>query len=65
MGRPTFTHSADGTPELKRSGEDLEAKGLTEYMWDILYWTYGCLVLTALFGDWGWFAYVGCIEFLF
>lgn len=62
MGRPVYTHSSDGTPELKRSGEDLEAKGLTEYMWDVLYWTYGCLVLVALLGDWAWWAWVGTTK---
>lgn len=39
---------------MKRSGEDLEAKGLTEYMWDVTYWTYGCVLLAAIFGDWAW-----------
>lgn len=44
--------------ELRTSGDDLEAKGLTEWMWDILYWTWGCVVLTAIFGDWAWYFYV-------
>lgn len=39
---------------MKRAGEDLEAKGLTEYMWDIVYWTYGVLVVVSLVGDYGW-----------
>lgn len=54
IGRPT--HGPNG--ELKRSGEDLEAKGLTEWMWDVLYWTYICLVTVATIGDYGWWAYV-------
>ncbi|CAI6340846.1 unnamed protein product [Periconia digitata] len=50
QSRPTYL--ADGS--IKRSGEDLDAKGLTEYLWDVTYWTYGCLVVVSLFGDWGW-----------
>ncbi|KAF2746539.1 hypothetical protein M011DRAFT_459294 [Sporormia fimetaria CBS 119925] len=50
LGRPTY--NADGA--VKRSGEDLEAKGLTEYMWDVTYWTYGCLLAAATFGDRAW-----------
>ncbi|KAI9711568.1 MAG: hypothetical protein M1820_002133 [Bogoriella megaspora] len=54
IGRPT--HGVNG--ELKRSGEDLEAKGLTEWMWDVLYWTYGCLLFVILLGDSAWWLYV-------
>ncbi|KAL9599272.1 MAG: hypothetical protein Q9219_003974 [cf. Caloplaca sp. 3 TL-2023] len=53
IGRPAFALNG----ELKKSGEDLEAKGLTEYMWDVLYWTWGCTLLSAILGDkawWGW-----------
>ena len=53
-GRPT--HAPNG--ELKRSGDDLEAKGLTEYMFDVLYWTWGCTVAAAIFGDRGWWLWV-------
>ncbi|ORY18212.1 hypothetical protein BCR34DRAFT_596441 [Clohesyomyces aquaticus] len=49
-GRPTYT--PDGS--VKRSGEDLDAKGLTEYLWDITYWTFGCLGVAAVVGDWAW-----------
>ncbi|KAF2201173.1 hypothetical protein GQ43DRAFT_440861 [Delitschia confertaspora ATCC 74209] len=49
-GRPLYARPGD----LKKSGDDLEAKGLTEYMWDVTYWTYGCLALVALLGDWAW-----------
>ncbi|EMD63679.1 hypothetical protein GGP41_005681 [Bipolaris sorokiniana] len=51
LSRPTFT--ADGA--VKRPGEDLDAKGLTEYMWDVVYWTYGCIILAAIVGDYAWF----------
>ncbi|SLM39327.1 Protein of unknown function DUF788, TMEM208 [Lasallia pustulata] len=50
IGRPT--HGANG--ELQRSGEDLEAKGLTEFMWDVLYWTWGCVVAATVLGNKGW-----------
>lgn len=50
LGRPTY----DGEGAVKRAGEDLEAKGLTEYMWDVTYWTYGCVLLAAVLGDWAW-----------
>ncbi|KAF1988729.1 DUF788 domain protein, partial [Aulographum hederae CBS 113979] len=55
IGRPTYG-SEPG--ELLKSGEDLEAKGLTEWMWDVLYWTYGCLVMAAIFGDWVWWTWL-------
>ncbi|KAL8984485.1 MAG: hypothetical protein Q9177_004689 [Variospora cf. flavescens] len=54
IGRPAMAASG----ELKRSGEDLEAKGLTEYMWDVLYWTWGCIIFTTVFGDKAWWAYL-------
>ncbi|KAI9670048.1 MAG: hypothetical protein M1817_004528 [Caeruleum heppii] len=41
-----------------RSGEDLNASGLTEYMWDVLYWTWGCIVVAAVFGDKAWWMWV-------
>ena len=53
VARPTYQ---DG--ELKRAGEDLEAKGLTEWMWDIEYWTWGNVVLVANLGDWAWWGMV-------
>lgn len=42
-----------------RAGEDLDQKGLTEYGWDIIYWTDFCIVLAGLFGNgafWLWLA---------
>jgi hypothetical protein len=47
---------ADGS--IKRPGEDLDASGLTEYMWDVTYWTYGCIAFAALFGDWAWWGMI-------
>ncbi|KAK5170301.1 uncharacterized protein LTR77_004888 [Saxophila tyrrhenica] len=56
LSRPTYTTSEPRT--LKRAGEDLQAPGLTEWMWDLLYWTWGCVVLVAVIGDRGWWAWV-------
>jgi hypothetical protein len=42
-----------------RSGEDLEAKGLVEYAFDVIYWTWGCLITVALFGERAWWLWVG------
>lgn len=27
-------------------------------MWDVTYWTYGCVVLVSLFGDWMWWGMI-------
>ncbi|MCJ1315286.1 hypothetical protein MMC15_000603 [Xylographa vitiligo] len=50
IGRPTS--GANG--EVKNSGQDLEAKGLTEYMFDVLYWSWGTTFLASVFGDRAW-----------
>ncbi|KAJ5730341.1 uncharacterized protein N7483_004849 [Penicillium malachiteum] len=50
VGRPRFNE--DGS--LRSAGEDLNATGLTEYMWDILYWTQGCILAVCIFNDCAW-----------
>ncbi|KAK4861290.1 hypothetical protein LT330_004206 [Penicillium expansum] len=50
MGRPRYNE--DGS--LRSAGDDLNATGLTEYMWDVLYWTQGCIVAACLFNDRAW-----------
>ena len=50
-GRPKYD-SASGS--LKASGEDLNAQGLTEYMFDVIWVTWASLVSVMLFGNWGW-----------
>ena len=50
IGRPVIAPNG----ELKKSGEDLEAKGLTEYLWDVLYWSWGCIAVTSVFGNRAW-----------
>lgn len=39
-------------------GEDLDAKGLMEYMWDVIHVTWGCLAGVAVFGEWVWWLWV-------
>ncbi|KAL8788697.1 MAG: hypothetical protein Q9213_001511 [Squamulea squamosa] len=53
IGRPVSAPNG----ELKKSGEDLEAKGLTDFMWDVLYWTWACTVTASIFGDKAWWGY--------
>lgn len=80
IGNPTYLPNG----AVQRPGEDLEAKGLTEYMvrlsihylqpisepsspvialtllqlqWDVTYWTYGCILLASILGDWAWWAW--------
>ncbi|TKX20763.1 hypothetical protein C1H76_7151 [Elsinoe australis] len=56
IARPKYI--GEGTAkELKKAGEDLEAKGLTEWMWDITYWTWGVVVFSAIAGNWGFYLY--------
>jgi hypothetical protein len=50
-GRPKFDPT---TKALKSSGEDLAAQGLTEYMFDIIWITWLCLIAVITFGNWGW-----------
>jgi hypothetical protein len=54
IGRPVL----NGDGAIKTAGEDLDAKGLTEYLWDVTYWTYLCVVAAGLFGDYGWWLWV-------
>ncbi|PWY93257.1 DUF788 domain protein [Aspergillus sclerotioniger CBS 115572] len=51
LGRPSYA-TPDGS--LRSPGEDLGAAGLTEYMWDVLYWTWGCIGAVCVFGDRAW-----------
>jgi SRP-independent targeting protein 2/TMEM208 len=54
LSRPTY--NPDGS--LKKAGDDLEAKGLTEFMWDILYWTWINMILVMLLGNRMWWLYL-------
>lgn len=55
--RPRYDDGAEALV-LRKSGEDLEAKGLTEWMWDVLYWTWGCTTAVTVTGDRAWWLYV-------
>ena len=48
---------------VKRSGEDLDARGLTEWMWDVLYWNWGCIGGAALLGDWVWWGMLAVVGY--
>ncbi|CAK7245554.1 MAG: hypothetical protein STHCBS139747_007138 [Sporothrix thermara] len=51
-GRPRFDAQ---TGVLRSSGEDLAAAGLTEYMFDVVWVTWGVELLVVLFGNKLWF----------
>ncbi|EQK98506.1 hypothetical protein G6O67_002227 [Ophiocordyceps sinensis] len=50
-GRPKYDAA---TKALKSSGEDMGARGLTEYMFDIIWVTWTCAALVVFVGNWGW-----------
>lgn len=52
-GRPRYV---DG--QMKNSGEDLAAPGLTEYLFDIVWITWTSLISVIFFGNWGWLLFV-------
>ena len=54
LARPQYHPNGD----LRRAGEDLDAKGLTEFMWDIVYWTWINLVFVVILGNKAWWAYL-------
>jgi hypothetical protein len=56
--RPKYTTDSTGIPLLRTAGGDLEAKGLTEYFWDVIYWTWINLSLVILFGNRAWWLYL-------
>ena len=57
IARPTYVNEGNGI-ELKRAGEDLDAKGLTEWMWDVVYFTWGVVGVAALAGNWVWYLFI-------
>ena len=50
-GRPSYEQS---TKTLRVAGEDLAAPGLTEYMWDVVWVTWGAVLLVIFAGNWAW-----------
>jgi hypothetical protein len=59
-GRPSYDPQ---THALRKSGEDLGAQGLTEYMFDVIWVTWGVTVLAALFGNWAWYLWANVPAF--
>jgi hypothetical protein len=59
IGRPRYG-SEPG--DIQKSGEDLDAKGLTEFLWDVLYWTWLCVFTAGVFGDVAWWLWVSSIS---
>ncbi|PNS18063.1 hypothetical protein CAC42_4022 [Sphaceloma murrayae] len=57
IARPKYTGDGE-MKELKKAGEDLDAKGLTEWMWDLVYWTWITVIAAAIGGKWGWYLYI-------
>ena len=55
-GRPKYT-TLNGKSSLRTAGEDLSAAGLTEYMFDIIWVTWACLISALVVGDKGWWLY--------
>lgn len=61
LGRPRYKTpgaGAGGGSTLRSAGEDLDAPGLTEYFWDVMYWTWGCMGAVCVFGDRAWWLWV-------
>lgn len=54
IGRPTYDESGN----LRRAGEDLDAAGLTEFFWDIIYWTWINLIAVVIIGNRAWWLYL-------
>lgn len=52
-GRPTFSGG-----QLVRSGSDLSQSGLTEYMHDVIYFTWICAILSVVIGNKAWYLYL-------
>ena len=50
--------AAGGARELRAAGADLDAPGLTDLLWDVVYWTWAVLALVAVAGEWAWWLYV-------
>lgn len=52
-GSPSYVNG-----QLKSSGDDLDAEGLMQYMWDVIWVTWGTYVTVMIFGNWGWWLWV-------
>ena len=48
----------DAEGNLRSAGSDLSEKGLTEFMWDVVYWTWINMAIVVLVGNIGWWLYL-------
>lgn len=54
IARPRY----DAAGNLQKAGEDLDAPGLTEYFWDVIYWTWINVISVIILGNLAWWAYL-------
>lgn len=54
IARPQY----DAQGNLRRPGDDLDAPGLTEFFWDVIYWTWINLIAVAIAGNRAWWCYL-------
>lgn len=54
-GRPKYDSE---TGALTKSGDDLAQQGLIEYMFDVVWVTWTCILTVCIFGNWGWVLWV-------
>ena len=54
----------NGRPRDGRAADDLDAKGATEYMFDVLWWTWGTMIAVMLFGDRAWWMWIATPIYL-
>jgi len=60
VGRPKF----DVKGAVLDPGSDLAQLGMTEYMFDVLYVTWGIQLLVAFTTTWAWWLYLSVCSFL-
>jgi len=54
IARPQY----DAQGNLRKAGDDLDAPGLTEFFWDMIYWTWINLVVVMVMGNRAWWCYL-------
>jgi len=54
IARPQY----DAQGDLRKPGDDLDAPGLTEFFWDVIYWTWINLLAVVIVGNRAWWAYL-------
>ncbi|KAI5283406.1 hypothetical protein KEM52_003383 [Ascosphaera acerosa] len=50
IGRPRYAENG----ALRTPGDDLYAEGAMTWLWDVLYWTWGCMGMVLVLGDQLW-----------